>query len=259
MRLRFDFRALPPEPQKFVDCLPCVLETRSQARSLERSRKALDAREPNYTALSYETAGGWAERLAALAEPGRSVYTLSTQLSTGVTDAFRRGWVVDPAPLLAVAQLKRLTLALASQFWDSVLIAFQPAGPHEIHAMSMRLSPEAMARVFGHPGEELLGAVEEHDLAAVGNCLARGADPNYSRPSSDDQQPNSPLKMVAFRISDNLLGDDDLAQFAEIAALLLRHGADPLPARELAERRYGRWKPGLPETPFLKAWGLIAK
>ncbi|MNC97970.1 hypothetical protein D3C83_158010 [compost metagenome] len=64
--------------------------------------------------------------------------------------------------------------------------------------------------------------------------------------------------MVMFCISDNLLEDDDLKQFAEIAKLLLRYGADPKPAMQIAEERYGKYGPGFADSPFMDVWSIVA-
>jgi hypothetical protein len=110
--------------------------------------------------------------------------------------------------------------------------------------------------------DTLMHAIERHDLAAIQACLAAGADPNYTRPVDGPggvRYPPTPLCVVIFCISDCLLVDDDLRQFAAIAALLLQHGADPAPAMALAEERYGKYDPQLPSSPFLDVWHLIAR
>jgi hypothetical protein len=60
-----------------------------------------------------------------------------------------------------------------------------------------------------------------------------------------------------FCASDNLLEDDDLRELAAIAHLLLQHGADPRPAMEIAEHRYGKYNPQA-EGSFMEIWHVIA-
>jgi hypothetical protein len=60
-------------------------------------------------------------------------------------------------------------------------------------------------------------------------------------------------------ISDSLLQDADLEQLAEVARLLLRHGADPRPGMQIAEERYGKYDPNLPASPFMDVWHIVAK
>lgn len=110
--------------------------------------------------------------------------------------------------------------------------------------------------------EELMDAVSSHNIEAVKYCLAQGADPNYTmipdREYPDDViQPTTPLKLVMFRISDSFLDDNDLKQFKEITKILLSLGADPKPAMQIAEGRYGRFDPECNETPFNEIWRLI--
>ena len=110
--------------------------------------------------------------------------------------------------------------------------------------------------------DELMDAASAFDVAAVRRCLERGADPNSgsgSDDASDPAQPTTPLKMVVFRISDNLLEDADLAKFELIAALLLEYGADPKAAMALAETRYGPYELALPDTPFTRVLHVIAQ
>jgi hypothetical protein len=111
--------------------------------------------------------------------------------------------------------------------------------------------------------EALMAAIERHDKRAVQQCLERGCDPNYTRSPEDDEgygvRPKTPLALVMFCISDSLLEDHDLEQFAEVARLLLRHGADPGPAMQIAEERYGKYDPSLPSSPFMDVWHIVAK
>jgi hypothetical protein len=112
--------------------------------------------------------------------------------------------------------------------------------------------------------EQLMDAVAYIDLKAVKRCLESGADPSYIQHGDENDpvgtmQPTTPLRMVMFRISDNLLVEGDLKQFAEIAKLLLSYGADPKPAMEIAEHRYGKYQPtNFGENAFLDVWHIVA-
>ena len=85
---------------------------------------------------------------------------------------------------------------------------------------------------------DLVRAVENVDEEAVQRLLAEGADPNapgirdnngYAGPPV--LQPDTPLTMVMFRLSDCMLTQKDLDALARIAGVLLAAGADPQPAR----------------------------
>jgi hypothetical protein len=112
------------------------------------------------------------------------------------------------------------------------------------------------------PVDELLEAVSNADIDQVGTLLEKGVDPNgrcqlrtYDNISdryvevwnadgtpyldTDEHQPNSPLKMVVFRISDCMLEEDDLLGFKSIAKLLIAAGADRKVAMDYAKARYG--------------------
>eukprot|EP00440_Ansanella_granifera_P039413 gb/GFBE01042760.1/.p1 GENE.gb/GFBE01042760.1/~~gb/GFBE01042760.1/.p1 ORF type:complete len:201 (+),score=24.83 gb/GFBE01042760.1/:1-603(+) len=106
---------------------------------------------------------------------------------------------------------------------------------------------------------ELCAAVSELNLQLVRTLLEAGHDANAVRPpgGEDQCQPDRPLKMVVFRLSDAMLSEDDHKTLADIARLLLRHGADPVPAQELAEMRYGAY-PGPGDTTVWEAWHVIA-
>ncbi len=109
----------------------------------------------------------------------------------------------------------------------------------------------------------LVYAVSTHDVWTVKDCLEKGADPNYYWPVEeygieDKYQPNTPLRLVVFAISDSMLEDNDLKAFAEIAKLLLEHGADPKPAMELAGWRYGKYDPHTASSPFMDVWHIVA-
>ncbi len=111
--------------------------------------------------------------------------------------------------------------------------------------------------------EELMEAIASHDLQAVKYCLEQGADPNYTRFKDEEEpngylQPTTPLRLVMFCISDSLLKDNDLKQFAEISKLLLQYGANPKPAMEIAEWRYGKYDPKAEETIFMEVWRIVA-
>jgi hypothetical protein len=111
--------------------------------------------------------------------------------------------------------------------------------------------------------EELMEAVASFDIEAVKSCLERGADPNYTRFRDEEEpngyiQPTTPLRMVMFRISDSFLEDDDIKKFGEIAKILLKHGADPKPAMQIAECRYGKHDPNYNKNPFVEVWDIVA-
>ncbi len=113
--------------------------------------------------------------------------------------------------------------------------------------------------------KQLMNAVMYHDVQAVLKCLKNGANPNY-REFEDEQepggiiQPTTPLRMVMFRISDNMLEDEQLLLFKEIAQLLLDHGADPVPAMEIAEDRYGKYDPKYDEPNlFYDVWHVVGR
>jgi hypothetical protein len=107
--------------------------------------------------------------------------------------------------------------------------------------------------------QALMKAVEDYDVLGVKDCLTKGANPNYVRTWDGDNthQPTSPLRMVVFRISDNFLEDAHLIKFAEIATLLLQYGADPKPAIQLAELRYGKYDPNVIPNPFKEVLRII--
>lgn len=111
--------------------------------------------------------------------------------------------------------------------------------------------------------EELIEAVTHHRVSEVKQLLELGADPNYERAPDPlypdrEHQPWSPLRMVVFCISDNLLKEKDLVEFQEVARLLIKHGAETAPAMKLAEKRYGKYSPAGGRSEFLKVWDIIA-
>jgi hypothetical protein len=112
-------------------------------------------------------------------------------------------------------------------------------------------------------GEALMDAVSAYDVKEVERCLAAGADPNHREFDDRDEpngylQPTTPLRMVMFRISDALLDERGLEQFAEVARVLVAHGADPMPAMQIAESRYGKFDPDCPRNLFTDVWRIIA-
>jgi len=96
-------------------------------------------------------------------------------------------------------------------------------------------------------------------------CLQQGADPNYTisiagAAPDAGEQPTTPLRLVMFRISDSDLTDDDLHRYAAIAQLLVQHGADPGPAMQIAESRYGPYDPSREGGgAFLAVWRIVAE
>ncbi len=111
--------------------------------------------------------------------------------------------------------------------------------------------------------EALMDAVSYHDLKAVEYCLEIGANPNYTHYKDEEEpngyiQPTTPLRLVMFCISDNLLEEEDLRQFAEIASILIKHGADPKPAMQMAESRYGKYDPTAEKNQFMDVWSIVA-
>jgi hypothetical protein len=111
--------------------------------------------------------------------------------------------------------------------------------------------------------EKLMEAVERFNWQAVKECLDLGANPNYCRFKDEDSpnglmQPTTPLRMVMFRISDCDLTDQNLVQFREIARLLTEYGADPKPAMQIAEARYGKYNSNEPLSPFMEVWQIVA-
>ncbi len=111
---------------------------------------------------------------------------------------------------------------------------------------------------------QLLDAVMYHKVHDVHRLLQQGADPNYDSyagksAAEKEGQPYTPLRMVMFCISDSLLDDDGLRDFAEIARLLIQFGAETKPAMEIAEQRYGAYNPDAQESPFMNVWRIVAE
>lgn len=111
---------------------------------------------------------------------------------------------------------------------------------------------------------QLLDAVMYHKVHDVQRLLQQGADPNYDSyagksAAEKEGQPYTPLRMVMFCISDSLLDDDGLRDFAEVARLLTQFGAETKPAMEIAEQRYGAYNPDAQESPFMNVWRIVAE
>ena len=122
-----------------------------------------------------------------------------------------------------------------------------------------------MEREFENINEALMHFVMYHQPEKVKELLSKGADPNYHKiwddPSNALNQPDTPLRMVMFCISDNLLEDEDLRNHAKVAKILLAHGADPKPAIEIAESRYGKYSPEYHDEGnlFMDVYRIVAK
>ena len=113
--------------------------------------------------------------------------------------------------------------------------------------------------------DQLMRAVSDYDVDDVKRCLAQGADPNYldqweGYQEQPEWQPNTPLRMVVFRISDSMLEDEHLELFLKITHLLLEAGSNPVPALQLSELRYGAFGPHWDSnTPFTKIIAAITE
>lgn len=112
--------------------------------------------------------------------------------------------------------------------------------------------------------EELRAAICARNVSEVERLLQAGADPNFAHPpevygglAGYELQPYSPLRLVVFIISDALIREEELARDAEVAALLLRYGADPGSAMELAVSRYGAFDPDADDTAFMKVLRIV--
>ena len=107
---------------------------------------------------------------------------------------------------------------------------------------------------------QLMDAVTYRRVEEVKSLLAQGADPNFYFDQYEydlHAQPTTPLRVVVFCISDALLDDDDLELYIPIVQLLLDHGADPEPAKELSNLRYAPFKFDDRTDPFYKVLELI--
>ena len=93
--------------------------------------------------------------------------------------------------------------------------------------------------------EELFQAIEALNISKVEELLVNGANPNtinpiyYNYPHLE-YQPYSPLRLIVFYLSDALLEEEDYEKLYKLTVILLKHGADPKKAIELAELRYGK-------------------
>lgn len=108
----------------------------------------------------------------------------------------------------------------------------------------------------------LLEAVAQCHVKDVVMYLEKGANPNYTTFSDEAEpnkiiQPTTPLRMVLFRISDSLLDDFALQNCYEIAQILLQKGANALPAKQIADERYGKYDALAPKDLFQKIRTLI--
>lgn len=130
---------------------------------------------------------------------------------------------------------------------------------HSTHNSRMDSLPVHAVGASHANDSSLTDAVAEIDLERVQRLLSAGSDPNAVRDPGGEEshQPDRPLKMVMFRLSDALLSADDLAMLAKIAAALLDAGAEPGPAMQLAETRYGQY-PGADDRDAWEAWHLVA-
>ncbi len=106
-------------------------------------------------------------------------------------------------------------------------------------------------------------AVAACNLGEVKEYIALGADVNYTTFEDSTEpngyiQPTTPLRMVIFRLSDSLLTDHDLSQLKSIAEFLLLHKANPKPAIQIAEFRYGTYNPRWKKNTLKEIWEMIA-
>lgn len=103
---------------------------------------------------------------------------------------------------------------------------------------------------------EAVAAVHVEDVCAL---LTQGADPNAVRSPGGEaaHQPDTPLKMVMFRLSDCMLAASAHEELATIAKRLLESGAEPQPAMAIAEWRYGAY-PGAEDADTWRAWHVVA-
>jgi hypothetical protein len=135
------------------------------------------------------------------------------------------------------------------------------AGPFSrkgAHSTTAKPEPEPEPEHPATEADRLSQAVSAIDVEGVRNLLAQGADPNALRSPGGEEiyQPDQPLKMVMFRLSDCLLQAPAHAQLATIASTLLTYGADPKPAMQIAEWRYGPY-PGTEDGDTWQAWHLV--
>eukprot|EP01043_Picozoa_sp_COSAG02_P021071 COSAG02_NODE_1059_length_14871_cov_5.877208_3_plen_131_part_00 len=82
------------------------------------------------------------------------------------------------------------------------------------------------------------------NLERVRHLLREGSDPNAVRyPGGEEScRPDTPLKAVMFCLSNSLNTEKDHAELAKIADELLNAGAEPGPAMDIAQLRYGQYR-----------------
>lgn len=107
-----------------------------------------------------------------------------------------------------------------------------------------------------------IAALISHDAEAVKYFLGSGEDPNQVFPTiagadTSIHQPATPLTLVVSCISNPMMEESHFMQFAAIAKLLIEYGADPKPALELAEIRFGKYNPEA-EDAFMDVRRIIA-
>ncbi len=108
----------------------------------------------------------------------------------------------------------------------------------------------------------LIAAIISHDAGTVKYYLESGEDPNQVFPAiagadHSIHQPATPLTLVVSCLSNSLLEEFDIKEFAAIAKLLIEYGADPKPAMELAEMRHGKYN-AESESSLMQVWRVIA-
>lgn len=123
---------------------------------------------------------------------------------------------------------------------------------------------ESAERDLQSLNEALLDAVIRHDAPRTKHLLEVGADPNVrdsrSGPNALDDgtvQPVTPLDYVVFCVSDAMLTEQDLFEFADVARILKAAGADPTTANRLAEIRYGPASSFEGESAFFEVLRII--
>ncbi len=114
--------------------------------------------------------------------------------------------------------------------------------------------------------QDLIKAITEHNVANVRRCLQNGANPNYTWTNNHDSnsdlsslQPTTPLSLLIFVISSCLHSEEDLAQYYEIAKILLENNANPEPAMMLAVQRYGKYKEPREPSIFDNIYRLVSE
>ena len=98
-------------------------------------------------------------------------------------------------------------------------------------------------------------------LERVRHLLREGSDPNAVRypggENRDQYYPDTPLKSVMFSLINSLNTEKDHAELAKIADELLNAGAEPGPAMDFAQLRYGQYR-GPDHKKSWRAWHLVA-